>query len=88
MVTPVGKRLTYAQFAGAFPGMRGTRPDLVMEISEVEVRHHESGAALVTYRERQIQAAVTTDRLSTALLLHRSDRPTPVWRHLQETMLG
>ena len=87
MVTPTGKMLSFADFAGAFPAMRGTRPGLIMEISDVVVRHEEARAALVTYRERQIMGEQRTDRLSTALLLDRADRPTPVWRHLQETLL-
>ena len=58
-----------------------------MEITDVIVRHHDAGSALVTYRERQVQGELATDRLSTVLLLDRADRPTPVWRHLQETML-
>jgi uncharacterized protein (TIGR02246 family) len=88
MVTPAGKFLSYQQFAAAFPGFRGTRPTLVMQISEVAVRHVDNRSALVTYHERQIQDSGTTDRISTALLLARADRATPVWRHLQETMQG
>jgi hypothetical protein len=88
MVTPAGKILTFAEFRAAFPGFRGTRPSLVMQISDVVVRYHDEQSALLTYRERQIQDAGTTDRVSTALLLNRSDRSTPLWRHLQETMQG
>jgi hypothetical protein len=88
MVNPAGKLVTYQQFADGLPGMRGSRPTLIMEIGEVMVRHVSDKAALVTYRERQIQDTGTNDRVSTALLLNRSDRPTPVWRHLQETWIG
>ena len=88
MVTPAGRVLTFDQFAAAFPGFRGARPGLIMQISDVVVRYHASGVALVTYQERQIQDAVTTDRISTALLVERPDRPTPVWRYLHETMKG
>lgn len=88
MVTPAGKILPFEQFAAAFPGMRGTRPNLVMQISDVVVRHQGEGYALLTYRERQTQDSGTTDRISTVLLLERLDRPNPVWRHLQETMQG
>ena len=86
MVTPAGKALTFAQFAAAFPGLRGSRPSLVMEVSDVVIRFVDGRSALVTYSERQIQDSGTTDRTSTALLLSRPGRPTPVWRHLQETM--
>ena len=87
MVTPAGRALGFAEFAQAVPGMRGTRPGLIMQISDVAVRHEDARSALVTYRERQIMGEQRTDRLSTALLLDRADRATPVWRHLQETML-
>ena len=88
MVTPLGKVITYEQFTGGLGAMRGSRPTLIMEISEVAVRYLDQASALVTYRERQIQDVGTTDRISTALLLNRADRPSPVWRHLQETWLA
>ena len=88
MIAPAGKLITFEQFSGGLPGMRGSRPTLIMEISEVVVRHATEISALVTYHERQIQESGTTDRVSTALLLNRPDRPTPVWRHLQETWIA
>jgi hypothetical protein len=88
MVNPAGKLVTYAQFSSGLPAMRGSRSTLIMEISDVVVRHVSETAALVTYQERQIQDTGTNVRLSTAFLLNRADRPTPVWRHLQETWIG
>ncbi|MCK8785943.1 nuclear transport factor 2 family protein [Roseomonas sp. NAR14] len=88
MVTPLGTRTGYAPFREALPGLRGSRPTLVMEIFDVVVQHAGADSALVTYRERQTQDSGSNERLSTALLLHRPDRPTPVWRHLQETWKG
>ena len=88
MVTPGGKLVTYQQFSGAFPTLRGTRPGLVMEISEVNVRYADDATALVTYVERQRQDASLTDRLSTAMLLNQPGEATPTWRHLHETWLG
>jgi len=88
MVTPAGAPTGYRQFRAALPGLRGTRPTLIMEISDVVVRHVTDTTALVTYHERQIQDSGTTNRVSTALLLNRPDRPTPVWRHLQETWVS
>jgi hypothetical protein len=88
MITPAAALITHEQLAAGLRAGRGGRKGLVMAISEVAVRHVEAGSALVTYRERQTQAGQVTDRLSTALLLDRPDRPGPVWRHLQETMLG
>jgi hypothetical protein len=87
MVTPAGKIVTYQQFSGGLTAMRGSRPTLIMEISEVAVRYLDLASAVVTYRETQRQDSGTTDRISTALLLQRADRPSPVWRHLQETWL-
>ncbi len=88
MITPGGKLVSFAQFSGAFPTLRGTRPGLVMEISDVVVRHTDAAAALVTYTERQRQDATVTVRLSSALLLDRPGAASPAWRHLHETWLG
>jgi hypothetical protein len=87
MITPAGRLLPFAAFAAGFPALRGTRPGLVMEITEVAVRHESAGSALVTYRERQVTPGAANDRASTALLLDRRDRAVPVWRHLSETMI-
>ncbi len=87
MVTPTGVLLPYATFAAAVPGLWGTRPTLVMTITGETIRHIEGGAALITYHERQDLAGTTTNRISTALLLDVPGRATPVWRHLQETLL-
>jgi hypothetical protein len=87
MLNPAGKLITYQQFREGLPGLRGTRPTLIMEISDVVVRHVGDSAALVTYRERQTQDSGVNNRVSTALLLDRADRPMPVWRHLQETWI-
>jgi len=88
MITPAGRVLTYKEFAAGLPGMRGSRPGLVMDIRDVEVGFSDAGSALVTYREIQRQGDTTTERRSTALLLDRADRKVPVWRHLQETWIG
>ena len=87
MMSPAGKIISYQQFSGGLPGMRGSRPTLIMEISDVVVRHVGDNAALVTYQEKQTQDSGVNNRVCTALLLNRADRPTPVWRHLQETWL-
>jgi hypothetical protein len=88
MITPAGALITYEQFSGSLPGLRGSRPTLLIEITEVVVRYATEASAVVTYQERQIQDSGTTVRLSSALLLKRSDRPTPVLRHLQETWIS
>lgn len=88
MVTPAGKLITYEQFSSGLPGMRGLQPTLVLDISEVVVRHASEDAAIVTYQERQVQDSGTTNRISTALLVRHPDRPTPVWRHLHESWIA
>ncbi|MCQ4159893.1 nuclear transport factor 2 family protein [Roseomonas sp. GC11] len=85
MITPTGAVVTYDAARAGFAAGRGGRRSLVMEISDVVVRHVDATSALVSYRERQTQDGKVTNRLSTALLLDRPDRAAPVWRHLQET---
>ncbi|TGD94273.1 DUF4440 domain-containing protein [Methylobacterium nonmethylotrophicum] len=86
MTTPAGGILPFETFARAFPGLRGSRPGLVMTITDVMVQFADARSALVTYRERQTFGEVDNLRRSTALLLDRPDRPTPVWMSLHETM--
>ena len=88
IISPLGKVTPIAAFAAALPGLRGSRPGLVMRISELELRFGDAAAALVSYRETQTQGTAVTERLSTALLIASDSRPHPVWRHLQETWLG
>ena len=88
MVTPAGKVLPYATFRAAVPGMWGSRPGLVMEITEETVLHSGAGFALLTYKERQHLSGSFTDRFSTVLMLDRGEGTVPAWRHLQETMIA
>ncbi len=85
MMTPAGGQVAFAAFAAGLPTMRGSRPGLVMVISDVAVRYADDRAALVTYQERQSQGEAVTDRVSTALLLNAHPSGVPQWRHLQET---
>ena len=86
MVTTTGKLLTLQDFQAALPNFWGSRPGLVMEITGETLLHGASGAAVMTYQERQHLAGAVTDRFSTVLMLERDG--APVWRHLQETMLA
>lgn len=88
MVTPAGKVLPFAAFKAAVPGMWGSRPGLVMEITEESLLHTGPGFALMTYKERQHLNGSFTDRFSTVLMLDRGEAATPAWRHLQETMIA
>lgn len=85
MVGAAGGVVTFEKMRAALPTMRGSRPTLVMEIDEVEIRHLAGDCAVITYREVQTQDSGVTTRWSTAVLLDRADRPTPVWKALQET---
>lgn len=86
MVTPTGRLLTMANFAGALPGFWGSRPGLVMEIGDETLLHSGPGLAVMSYRERQHLGGAVTNRFSTVLMLERNGMP--VWRHLQETMIA
>ena len=88
MVTPAGKVLPYAAFKGALPAMWGSRPGLVMEITNEALCHEGPGFALLTYNERQHLGGSFTDRFSTVLMLDRGEEALPAWRHLQETMIA
>ncbi|MFD2236581.1 DUF4440 domain-containing protein [Aureimonas populi] len=87
MVGAAGNLLSHEGMAAALPRMRGSRPTLVMEIEDVTLRALSQAGALITYREVQRQDSGTTQRWSTALLVDRPDRPTPVWALLQETVI-
>jgi hypothetical protein len=87
MVTPAGKLLTLEMFRGALPTFWGSRPGLVMEISNETLVHTDPGIAVMTYNERQHQNGAFTDRFSTVVMLDRGEAAIPAWRHLQETMI-
>lgn len=88
MVTTAGRLTTYAALRAGLPAMWGSRPGLVMEITNEAVCHSGPGFALLTYNERQHLNGAFTDRFSTVLMLDRGDAESPAWRHLQETMLS
>lgn len=88
MVTTAGKLLTLDMFRSALPGFWGSRPGLVMEITQETLVHAGPGFALMTYNERQHLNGATTDRFSTVLMLDQGADAPPAWRHLQETMFA
>jgi hypothetical protein len=87
MVTTAGKLLTLSVFRDALPTFWGSRPGLVMEITNETIIHEAHGVAMLTYNERQHLNGAVTDRYSTVLLLDRGTGTVPAWRHLQETMI-
>lgn len=88
MIGAAGKVLPGAQFIAALPKLRGTRPSLVMKISDVNLRHQQGDTVLLTYRERQEEDSGTTERWSGGLLADRPGLAHPVWLFLQETFAG
>ena len=86
MVTTAGKRLALADFRSGLSGFWGSRPGLLMEITDETLLHTGPGAALMTYNERQTLDGHVTNRLSTVFMLESAGMP--VWRHLQETMIA
>lgn len=86
MITTTGKRITLDAFKAGLPTMWGSRPGLVMEITNENLVHSGPGFAALTYNERQHQNGAYTDRFSTVLMLDRGDASVPAWRHLHETM--
>ncbi|WP_180899808.1 DUF4440 domain-containing protein [Martelella soudanensis] len=85
MVGAAGNVVSIEAMRGGFPKQRGSRPTLVMEISDVEIRHIAGNTALVRYKERQIQDSGTNDRWAAAVLVDRGDGKRPGWLFLQET---
>ncbi|MBN8875429.1 MAG: DUF4440 domain-containing protein [Rhodospirillales bacterium] len=88
MITAGGKLITLDMFRAGLPSMWGSRPGLVMEISQETLIHAGEGVALMSYVERQHLNGSFNDRFSTVLMLDRGADATPAWRHLQETMFG
>lgn len=88
MITPGGKLLTLDNFRGALPGLWGSRPGLVMEITGETVVQAAPDFAVMTYNERQTLAGTVTDRFSTVLMVQQPGTDRPIWRHLQETMIA
>ena len=88
MISPSGVIIPYSKFASGLPAIRGSRPGLIMEISDVEIRFSDSSTALINYHEHQAQNGKTTDRWSTALLRRKTENKIPQWVHLQETLIS
>ena len=86
MVGAAGTLIDLEAFRRALPTLWGSRPDLVMEISDEKVVHAGPGFALLTYNECQHANGSSNNRFSTVLMLDRGEDEVPAWRHLQETM--
>lgn len=85
MVGAAGNVVGLDGMRAGVPAQRGSRPTLIMEISDVEVRHVVGNTALVRYKERQSQDTGTNDRWAAALLVDRGAGNRPGWLFLQET---
>jgi hypothetical protein len=75
-------------FRGSLPNFWGSRPGLVMEISNETLVYAASDIAVMTYNERQHLNGTFTDRFGTVVMLDRGEAAFPAWRHLQETMIS
>lgn len=83
MVGAAGRVLSCAVFAAALPSLYGSRPSLVMEIQNVEIRHIFNGGIVGFYREIQTEEEKRTERWSSVVLVNREDGF--VWKQLHET---
>ncbi|GBQ94894.1 hypothetical protein AA23498_2138 [Acetobacter nitrogenifigens DSM 23921 = NBRC 105050] len=83
MVGAAGRVLSCAVFAAALPGLYGSRPGLVMEIQNVEIRHVFNGGVVGFYREIQTQGEQRTERWSSVVLVDGEEGF--VWKQLHET---
>ncbi|MDO8041502.1 DUF4440 domain-containing protein [Janthinobacterium sp. SUN137] len=85
MVSPGGKQLDHAGLTAFFQGAGGSRPGLIMRISDLALIQDNAAGASVTYREHQsLPGGENTERLST-VVYEKTPAGTLLWRHLHET---
>lgn len=85
MVSPGGKQLDHAGLTAFFQGAGGSRPGLIMRISDLILIQDNAVGASVTYREYQsLPGGENTERLST-VVYEKTPAGTLLWRHLHET---
>jgi hypothetical protein len=85
MVSPGGKQLDGAGLAAFFCAAAGSRPGLVMRITDLVMIQESTAGATVSYRECQsLPGAENTERLST-VVYDKTPDGSLLWRHLHET---
>lgn len=88
MVAPGGKPLDHAGLTAFFQGAGGSRPGLVMRITDLKVIQESATGATVSYREFQsLPGAENTERLST-VVYEKTPAGSLLWRHLHETWVA
>jgi hypothetical protein len=85
MVSPGGKQLDAAGLTAFFQGAGGSRPGLVMRISDLVLIQESAAGATVSYRELQsLPGGDSSERLST-VVYEKTPAGALLWRHLHET---
>ncbi|UQV46302.1 DUF4440 domain-containing protein [Janthinobacterium lividum] len=88
MVAPGGIQLDGAGLTTFFRAAGGSRPGLVMRITDLKVIQESAAGATVSYREFQsLPGAENTERLST-VVYDKTPAGSLLWRHLHETWVA
>lgn len=88
LISPAGQVEDAAAAAQWIYAARGTRPGVRLWTDQHTLRCADERTAVVTYREWQTNAGVTTLRLSTAVLAADPAAPNGLrWLHVHETWL-
>lgn len=86
LISPNGTAAGYAETARWIRDAHDTRPGVLLWTDDHLVRYADERIALVTYREHQTLAGVTTLRISSALFRRADIAPQGVaWLHVHET---
>ncbi|MBM9400066.1 hypothetical protein JUN65_00445 [Gluconacetobacter azotocaptans] len=88
MVGAAGRVVSYEDFQKILPALHGSRPTLVMQISDVRVCHTFEGGVLAFYREVQTTGESCNARWSSVMFLFSEDGQALRWRHLHETFVA
>ena len=88
MITPSAKVLDIDGMEELFEQLRGTRPGLVITLSEFKgIAHYDQGA-VISYRELQaVDNRTITDRRAT-VVFEKDASGKLLWRHLHETFFA
>ena len=89
IVSPAGEVTPRDLLLDAIRKAHGQRPDLEIEVRNVEIHQDEAPWILATYEEWQQEAGGSrTGRISSVLFRHRHGRPHGLeWQHVHETWL-
>ncbi|EMH4161363.1 DUF4440 domain-containing protein [Pluralibacter gergoviae] len=86
MVSPGGLTLDYSRLETLFLSLRGAKPGLDIDISQMRIVAEHPGGATVTYAERQtLSGGDATLRYSVAVFA-KAPGERIIWHYLQETL--